>query len=174
MKYAVIYDSPTGNTKILAEEIKKYMDGQNGNTGECLYCGEPDDADGKKLSEAEVIFAGFWTDKGDSGAKLAGFLESLHSSRVFLFGTAGFGGSEEYFSRILERVVSHLPSDNTVAGRYMCQGKMPMTVRKRYEAMLEQDPEDKRMKAMIDNFDRALSHPDSADLEKLRSMLSAL
>ena len=75
---------------------------------------------------------------------------------------------------ILERVVSHLPSDNTVAGRYMCQGKMPMTVRKRYEAMLEQSPEDKRMKAMIDNFDRALSHPDSADLEKLRSMLSAL
>ena len=101
-------------------------------------------------------------------------MESLHSSRVFLFGTAGFGGSEEYFSRILERVVSHLPSDNTVAGSYMCQGKMPMTVRKRYEAMLEQSPEDEKMKAMIDNFDRALSHPDSADLEKLRSMLSAL
>ena len=176
MKYAVVYDSPTGNTKILAEEIKSCMDGQNGSTEECLYFGEPVPDEGfmEKLSEAEIIFAGFWTDKGDSGAKLAGFLESLHSSRVFLFGTAGFGGSEEYFSRILERVVSHLPSDNTVAGRYMCQGKMPMTVRKRYEAMLEQDPEDKRMKAMIDNFDRALSHPDSADLEKLRSMLSAL
>ena len=69
MKYAVIYDSPTGNTKILAEEIRKYMDGQNGNTEECLYCGEPDDADGKKLSEAEVIFAGFWTDKGGSWKK---------------------------------------------------------------------------------------------------------
>ena len=26
MKYAVIYDSPTGNTKILAEEIRKYVD----------------------------------------------------------------------------------------------------------------------------------------------------
>lgn len=176
MKYAVVYDSPTGNTKILAEEIKSCMDGQNGSTGECLYFGEPVPDEGfmAKLSEAEVVFAGFWTDKGDSGAKLAGFLETLHGSRVFLFGTAGFGGSEEYFSRILERVVSHLPSDNTVAGRYMCQGKMPMTVRKRYEAMLEQDPEDERMKAMIDNFDRALSHPDSADLEKLRSMLSAL
>ena len=121
-----------------------------------------------------MIFAGFWTDKGDSGAKLAGFLESLHSSRVFLFGTAGFGGSEEYFSRILERVVSHLPSDNTVAGRYMCQGKMPMTVRKRYEAMLEQDPEDKRMKAMIDNFDRALAHPDEKDIEVFRQKIKSL
>lgn len=176
MKYAVVYDSPTGNTKMLAEEIKSCMDGQNGSAGGCLYFGEPARDGGlmEMLAEAEMIFTGFWTDKGDSGAKLAEFLESLHSSRVFLFGTAGFGGSEEYFSRILERVVSHLPSDNTVAGSYMCQGKMPMAVRKRYEAMLEQDPKDKRMKAMIDNFDRALSHPDSTDLEKLRSMLSVL
>lgn len=176
MKYAVVYDSPTGNTKILAEEIKSCMDRQNGSTGECLYFGEParDGVLMEKLAGADVVFAGFWTDKGDSGAKLAGFLESLHGSRVFLFGTAGFGGSEEYFSRILERVASHLSSDNTVAGRYMCQGKMPMTVRKRYESMLEKSPEDERMKAMIDNFDRALSHPDSADLEKLRSVLPAL
>ena len=174
MKYAVIYDSPTGNTKILAEEIRKYMDGQNGSTEECLYCGEPDDADGKKLSEAEVIFAGFWTDKGDSGAKLAEFLESLHGSRVFLFGTAGFGGSEEYFNRILEKVSTHLADDNTVAGRYMSQGKMPVSVRKRYESMLEQNPEDERMKAMVENFDRALSHPDASDLKNLRDVLSAL
>ena len=176
MKYAVVYDSPTGNTKMLAEEIKRYIDGQNGSTGECLYFGEPvpDDVNGEKLAEAEMIFAGFWTDKGDTGEKLAGFLGSLHGSRVFLFGTAGFGGSESYFSQILERVVSHLPSDNTVAGRYMCQGKMPMTVRKRYEEMLEQDPKDGRMKSMIENFDQALPHPDSADLEKLRIMLSAL
>lgn len=176
MKYAVVYDSPTGNTKILAEEVRRFMDEQNRSADECLYFGETAQDDGlvEKISEAEVVFAGFWTDKGDSGAKLAEFLESLHGSRVFLFGTAGFGGSEEYFSRILERVMSHLPSDNTVAGRYMCQGKMPMTVRKRYEAMLEQNPEDERMKAMIDNFDRALAHPDSADLEKLRSVLSTL
>lgn len=176
MKYAVVYDSPTGNTKILAEEIKRYMDGQNGSAGECLYFGEPvpDDAIREKLSEAEVIFAGFWTDKGDSGAKLAGFLESLHGVRVFLFGTAGFGGSEEYFSRILEKVTTHLASDNTVAGKYMCQGKMPVTVRKRYESMLEQNPEDVRMKAMIENFDRALSHPDEADLERLKTKVSAV
>ncbi len=34
MKYAVIYDSPTANTKILAEETRKYTDGQKGNTEE--------------------------------------------------------------------------------------------------------------------------------------------
>ena len=41
MKYAVVSDSPTGNTKILAEEIKSCMDGHNGSTEECLYFGEP-------------------------------------------------------------------------------------------------------------------------------------
>ena len=58
MKYAVVYDSPTGNTKILAEEIKSCMDGQNGSTEECLYFGEPVPDEGfmEKLSEAEMIF----------------------------------------------------------------------------------------------------------------------
>ena len=105
---------------------------------------------------------------------MKGFLKSLHGRKVFLFGTAGFGGSEEYFSRILERVESHLASDNMVTGKYMCQGKMPMTVRERYETMLEENPGDARMKAMIENFDRALSHPDEADLEGLRASVSAL
>ena len=49
-----------------------------------------------------------------------------------------------------------------------------MTVRERYETMLEENPGDARMKAMIENFDRALSHPDEADLEGLRASVSAL
>ena len=56
----------------------------------------------------------------------------------------------------------------------MCQGKMPVSVRKGYESMLEQNPEDERMKAMVENFDRALSHPDASDLKNLRDVLSAL
>ena len=180
MKYAVIYESPTGNTRMLADEIKRYMDEQNGNTEECLYVSElgqsdseAEKAEAEKIAEAEIIFAGFWTDKGDCSAKMAAFLESLHGRNVFLFGTAGFGGSEEYFGQILKRVKAHLASDNMAAGEYMCQGKMPVTVRRRYESMAEQNPEDERMKAMIENFDRALSHPDNADLEKLRSSVSA-
>lgn len=176
MRYAVIYDSPSGNTKRLADEIKEYMDEQNGSPEECIFFGEPepDDRKTERISGAEIVFAGFWTDKGDCSEKMRGFLESLHGRKVFLFGTAGFGGSEEYFSRILERVESHLASDNMVAGKYMCQGKMPMTVRERYETMLEENPGDARMKAMIENFDRALSHPDEADLEGLRASVSAL
>lgn len=39
----------------------------------------------------------------------------------------------------------------------MCQGKMPMSVRQRYEQMAQKQPE--KFIPMIENFDQALSHP---------------
>ena len=41
---------------------------------------------------------------------------------------------------------------------------MPGSVRARFAAQLEQDPENANAKRMLENFDRALSHPDEADL----------
>ena len=62
---------------------------------------------------------------------------------------------------------ANLEGRGTVVGRFMCQGKMPRAVRDRYAAM-EESP---RRTAMLENFDRALSHPDQADLDALRSTL---
>ena len=38
----------------------------------------------------------------------------------------------------------------------------------------QQNQEDERMKAMIENFDRALEHPDQEDLERLRLAVEKL
>ena len=160
MTYAVIYASATGNTKMLAEEIRKRLGKK-----ECVCFGTVEEAG--TAVRADIIFAGFWTDKGDCSEELGHFLEGLHGRRVFLFGTAGFGGAQSYFDQILERVKGHLSADNEVVGTYMCQGKMPQSVRKRYEGMLEQNPGDERIKGMIENFDRAVQHPDEADLNLL-------
>lgn len=160
MTYAVIYDSATGNTKMLAEEIRKRLGKK-----ECVCFGTVEEAG--TAVRADIIFAGFWTDKGDCSEELGHFLEGLHGRRVFLFGTAGFGGAQSYFDQILERVKGHLAADNEVVGTYMCQGKMPQSVRKRYEGMMEQNPGDQRIKGMIENFDRAVQHPDEADLNML-------
>lgn len=160
MTYAVIYASATGNTKMLAEEIRKRLGKK-----ECVCFGTVEEAG--TAVRADIIFAGFWTDKGDCSEELGHFLERLHGRRVFLFGTAGFGGAQSYFDQILERVKGHLAADNEVVGTYMCQGKMPQSVRKRYEGMLEQNPGDERIKGMIENFDRAVQHPDEADLNML-------
>ena len=89
----------------------------------------------------------------------------------FLFGTAGFGGSDAYFEKILGQVKQSIDASNTVIGEYMCQGKMPQSVRERYMKMKENPEHPANLDLLIQNFDRALSHPDSEDLERLKKSL---
>ena len=162
-KYSVVYHSKTGNTELLANAIKEIL-----SEIDIIYYGAPK----TEAMEASVIFLGFWTDKGESDKISTAFLKTLHNKKIFLFGTAGFGGNDEYFSQILSRVKLHLDDSNVVIGTYMCQGKMPMIVRNRYESMLSNDSE--KMIGLIENFDRALSHPDNTDLEHLQQIVTRI
>lgn len=159
MNYSIIYSSQTGNTALLAEKLKTILPGED-----CLYFGPPQPAP-VQATKANRLYVGFWTDKGTCDAGTAAFLAQLRDKEIFLFGTAGFGGQKEYFDRILENIKKQLHSSNTVTGSFMCQGRMPVSVRQRYESMLNTAPE--KFQPMIDNFDRALSHPDQADLSLL-------
>lgn len=163
MKYAVVYDSVTGNTEQLAETIREVMGKE-----ECIFFGTADKEETEAVSDVDIIFLGFWTDKGDCSEKACRYMERLTGRKVFLFGTAGFGGSQQYFSQILTRVAGHLPKGNVLAGSFMCQGRMPAGVRKRYENMLEKNPQDEKTKMMIENFDKAQTHPDEEDLTGLK------
>ena len=95
-------------------------------------------------------------------------LKTLKGKEVFLFGTAGFGGSQEYFDKILSSVQKRLGASNTVIGTYMCQGKMPQSVRERYVKMKNSPLPIPNVDKMIENFDTAVSHPDETDLQKLK------
>lgn len=154
MRYAVVFTSKTGNTRQLAEELQKQLGEAN-----CSYFGAPDPA----ALAADVVFAGFWTDRGSCDGELAAFLASLTTQKLFLFGTAGFGGDPAYFETILGAVKSYLAATVPVIGAYMCQGQMQPAVRRRYEAM----EDGARKEAMLSNFDHALGHPNAADLQGL-------
>ena len=159
MSYAIVYSSRTGNTALLAQTVREALPREM-----CCYFGEPDD----KALSAETIYVGFWTDKGTCDEQIARFLQSLTNQRVFLFGTAGFGGAAAYFEQILDRVKQNLGPEVQVIGTYMCQGKMPQAVRERYQAM-EDSP---RRTSMLKNFDQAMSHPDQQDLTRLKESLA--
>ena len=161
MNYAIVYSSKTGNTARLAQSLGALLPRED-----CLYFGPPS----PQALEAPVLFVGFWTDKGTCDAESAGFLSSLTNQKVFLFGTAGFGGQPAYFEKILAAVRGRLAPGVEVVGSYMCQGQMPQSVRLRYEAM-EESP---RRQVMLENFDRALGHPDQNDLDGLAAALPAL
>lgn len=156
MRYSIVYSSNTGNTRQLAEEIEKQLP-----AGELVYCGAPDAA----ALQAEVLFVGFWTDKGSCDKKVAELLKQADGKTVYLFGTAGFGQSQQYFDQILARVRENLPAGAVYGGGFMCQGRMPQAVRSRYEAMQAKEPENARYKMLIENFDAALAHPNADDLE---------
>ena len=145
--YTVVYNSLTGNTKLLADTIREVLPCDNDNN--------------------DTVFVGFWTDKGTADSKTIEYLKLLRNKKIFLFGTCGFGGSEAYFERILTNVKSNIDSSNEIIGEYMCQGKMPSSVRERYLKMKESDNCPPNIDALIDNFDMALSHPDDIDLDNL-------
>lgn len=156
MRYSIVYSSNTGNTRQLAEAIEQQLP-----AGDLLYCGKPDAA----ALQAEVLFVGFWTDKGTCDETVAALLKQAEGKTVYLFGTAGFGQSRQYFDQILARVRESLPAGAVYGGGFMCQGRMPQAVRGRYEAMQEKEPENARYQMLLENFDAALVHPDANDLE---------
>ena len=120
-----------------------------------------------QASDADVVFVGFWCDKGSCSPAVQHFLQGLAGKRVFLFGTCGFGESDEYFAQILDRVRAYLPADAQYIGGAMCQGKMGMGVKRRYEGMLEKDPENAQARMLIDNWNKAQSHPNEDDFSRI-------
>ena len=48
---------------------------------------------------------------------------------------------------------------------------MPESVKNRYLKMKEQPEHPANIDVLIENFDRALSHPDADDLDRLRNLL---
>lgn len=90
--YSIIFSSPTGNTRLLADAIRDALPEEN-----CNYFGVSENAD----TQSDILFIGFWTDKGIADKATLDLLEKLKNKRIFLFGTAGFGGDEEYFKEIL-------------------------------------------------------------------------
>ncbi len=144
-RYSIVYSSSTGNTKKLADTIYAVLPKEN-----CDYFGVP--KEGGLYSE--MLYIGFWTDKGNADKSTLTLLSTL-----------------AYFQKILNHVKQSIDSSNSVVGEYMCQGKMPPSVRERYMKMKVQPEHPENIDALIENFDRALSHPDGNDLERLRKII---
>ena len=160
MTYMIVYSSVTGNTKAIAEAIKNTL-----RKDSCTYCGE---IEGSVDYDADILFVGFWVHKGSCTDEVKHYLESLEHQEVALFGTAGFGGSKSYFDTILEKVKSYIPKSNDIIGNFMCQGKMTENVLERYSKMLEEKPGNNEILDMINNYNKALSHPNKNDVKEVQ------
>ncbi len=166
MKYMIVYSSNTGNTEIVSEAVKDVLDEK-----QCAYYGKPY---GITTQNAEVIFVGFWVFRGSCPEEIKKYLRTLENKKIFLFGTAGFGGSETYFETIFKDVKSYISKSNIIMGSFMCQGKMPDRVLERYQNLLAEDPENSNAIDMIANYESALLHPDMQDVENVKVLVKSI
>ena len=95
MRIAIIYSSKTGNTKMIAEWIKENLQKED-----IVYFGNPTE----ELPNADIYIIGSWTDKGNATNDIVEALKKIKNKKIAYFGTAGFGGSEEYYKKLFERV----------------------------------------------------------------------
>ena len=84
-RYSIVFNSPTGNTKKLADTIYAVLPKEN-----CDYFGVPKEGD----LYSEMLYIGFWTDKGNADKSTLTLLTTLKNKKIFLFGTTGFRGCE--------------------------------------------------------------------------------
>lgn len=158
LDYEIMYVSRTGNTQRLAVCIYQSLQQLGNGDIEEINCNtEP--------GKSHLLYVGFCVEKGDCPIEVQELLKKVHNRQIALFGTCGFGQSQEYYDRIVENVKQWIPKDNSCLGAFLCMGKMPMQVRKRYEVMEENPEQREKAQMLIRNFDKALLHPDDADIQ---------
>ncbi len=156
LEYLVLYQSESGNTKKIAATIFSRLPG----TSKDLI----DITTDKMIPEARVYFVGFCVHQGSCSMAVSDFLSGLSGKQIALFGTCGMGGSPEYYSAIEHSANVWIESDNNYLGAFICQGKMPQCVRQKYES-LRTKSNSPQINFCLRNFDEALTHPDSLDIE---------
>ena len=151
MRYAVVYVSDTGNTKMIAEEIFV-----------ALPEGEKKIVDLKKdaFPDADLYFIGFPVKYNYCSALITDILEYLNDKELAFFSTCGLSPTEEYKKMIFKNIQPWINESCTVRGYYLCQGK---SVDSYKESLKYNDA------VVRDAFERMVSagdtHPDDRDLD---------
>ncbi|MDO4486660.1 MAG: flavodoxin family protein [Bacillota bacterium] len=153
MKYAVLYQSDTGNTESLAMAIYDSIDSQDKElvklTGNI------------EIPEADVYFVGFPVHNQNCSFMIMECLDKIETGGVALFATCGMYPSEKYIEKIETAMSVWLSDGVEYLGIYVCQGKISDEQRKTF---IEDMPQ---VSAKLEEmFDEGTAHPDEEDLRE--------
>jgi flavodoxin len=151
MKYAVLYESETGNTKKVAERIYAAIDsGQK----EIIYLKE-----NTQIPQADLYFVGFPIHQKNCSMKVVDAMEQIESGKLALFATCGLKPTEKYKQKLEAALSIWLPDDAEYLGMFLCQGR---TTEREKEYFCDSNPEYReKVREMLEEGDR---HPDADDL----------
>ena len=155
LDYLVVYHSETGNTKKLATAIFSALPSMSKDLLPIEDC--------EALPDAKTYFIGFCVHHGTCSLEVGNLLGSLSGKNVALFGTCGMGNCKDYFKKMEHSADIWLEDDNQYLGAFFCLGKMPLTIRKKFETMMNNcDPQ--QVTKLLSNFDEAMIHPTEEDI----------
>lgn len=158
MKSLIIYSSLTGNTKKIAEAIAKEVE-----DAELLRV---QDVEPSMLAHFDVIYIGYWVDKGDCDQASLKVMSHITNQRIVLFGTTGASSSSTaYYEMIKHKVETHIPQVHLL-GHLLLQGSVSDKLIDRYRAQAKEHPEDEHLMQQIAAYEKGQSHPDEADIKE--------
>ncbi|MCI5622360.1 MULTISPECIES: flavodoxin family protein [Anaerostipes] len=153
MKYAVIYQSKSGNTRKIAREIYEAIDSDEKE----IY-----DIDSKgEVPEADLYFVGFGIRNGICGVDILDVLEELPESRLAFFATCGFLATEQYRKNLEKRLDVWIPEKAEYMGMFLCQGNVKPDNR---ATIIEKMPQ--QADKLRQMFEVGSTHPDEDDLSR--------
>ena len=155
MKFLIAYSSRTGNTKKIAEALAKAAP-----EGSLLAKVE----DKPDVEEYDVIFAGYWLDRGGPDSNAKEFLHSLKGKRIVLFETMGASPTSEHALTAFANAGACLSDDNSVIGAIAFQGAVDPALIEMMKKMPAGSPHHSAQ--MEATTKEAAKHPNQEDLDR--------
>ena len=160
-KILIAYSSKTGNTEKIAQ---------------ALYEGHSDTCELKKVTEIQdantydVVFVGYWVDKGGPDAKAKALLSTLKGKKVVLFQTLGAEAYSEHGRTSFANAAKYLSSDCMVLGTLSIQGAIDPQLIAAMSKMPAGSPH-APSEASKKRWAAASTHPDAADLQTAKEYM---
>ncbi|HBF6276715.1 TPA: flavodoxin family protein [Clostridioides difficile] len=159
MKSLILYSSLTGNTKKIACSIYEAIQGKK----EIKNISELVD-DSIDYENYDIVFLGYWVDKGICDKNSKQVLENIHNKKIALFGTMGASTKGSYGASIIEKIQSIIPKDNEILGSFICQGKIAEGLKVKYKEMLKLSSDNEHIRQQLNNHEESQSHPDEQEI----------
>ena len=163
MKVLIAYSSRTGNTKKIAE---------------ALYEAAPEGTvlvnvdDHPNPNDFDVIFVGYWVDRGLPDVKTQIFLRTLAKKKIILFQTLGANPTSEHAYTVFANAGTYLSEGNQVVGVFATQGAIdPALIEMMKKLPAGNAHRSPQMEATIQE---SSLHPNEDDLIRARAYMSSM
>ena len=159
-KWAVIYSSVTGNTKMIAEAIAEAAESAD------VFRVQDAPVD---LSGYDIVALGYWLRLGQPDPLMLKYLPQVENSKVVFFQTHGTAPTSEHAITSFARAGYNLGTGCEILGTFGCRGKInPKMLENRKNAGPD-DPHGGPKSA--ERWKLASTHPDAQDVADAKDLV---